>query len=468
MEKYFELKEKGTSVKQEFAAAFVTFCSMVYILIVIANMYTNPSGNGENILGLPFGAIYTGTALSAVVGCLLMGLIAKLPVAFASGLGLNAFFIYTVCISIGFSYENALVIILAEGLIFLILTLTGGIKKIYEAIPDSIRFAISAGIGLFIALLGLLNSGIIVANSSTGLTLNSFNLLHTHIKEFFPALVSIFCLFVITVLVKKKIKGAIFWGIVSGVILYYSVSLFMPDLGQKINTETLNPMVSLKEFFQYSFCRVFTSGFDFSDFIAKHGFANFLLTIITTTVSFCLVNIFDNIGSLQAVCVYGNMLKDNEIPNFNKAMTASSWATIAGSAMGVSTVSTYVESATGVAEGGKTGLTAVFVGIFFFIAAFFSPVAQFVPVCATSAVLIYVGSLMISSVKSIDWSNIENAMPAFLTICMMPYTCNISNGIAFGLISYVVIHACTGKIKEIKPATWIIVFLFLIMILLSH
>ena len=468
MEKYFELKKNGTSIKQELIAAFVTFCSMVYILIVIANMYTNPLGNGENPLGIPFGAIYVGIALSAVVGCILMGLIAKLPIAFASGLGLNAFFIYTVCLSLGFSYENSLVIILAEGLIFLILTLTGGIKKIYESIPDNIRFAISAGIGLFIAYLGLLNSGIIVAHKSTGLALNSFNILHTPLEQFFPALVSIFSLFVIAVLSKRKIKGAIFWGIFSGVILYYISILFLPNLNQNINIETINPIISFKEFFEYSFCKVFTSGLDFSNYIAKYGFENFLINIITTTISFCLVNIFDNIGSLQAVCVYGNMLKDNEIPNFNKAMTASSIATIAGSAIGVSTISTYVESATGVGEGGRTGLTAVFVGIFFFFAAFFSPIAQFVPVCATSSVLIFIGSLMVSAVKNIDWNSIEKTLPAFLTICMMPFTCNISNGIAFGLISYVIIKAFTGKIKEIKITTWIIVLLFLTMLLLSH
>lgn len=468
MEKYFELKKNETSIKQEFIAAFVTFCSMVYILIVNANMYTNPFGNGENILGLPFGAIYTGTALSAVVGCFLLGFIAKLPVALASGMGLNAFFIYTVCIALGFSYKNALLIILAEGIIFLILTLTGGIKKLYEAIPDGIRFSICAGIGLFIAFLGLLNSGIIISDKATGLALNSFNLLNTPLQQIFPAFITIFSLFIIAVLDKKKVKGAVLWGILFGVFVYYFVSWLIPNLHKEINIETLNPIVSLKEFFDYSFAKVFTSGLDFSNYIANHGMANFILTITTTTISFCLVNIFDNIGTLQATCEYGNLLENNDIPNINKAMTASSFATIAGASMGISTVTSYIESATGIAEGGKTGLTAIFVGMFFFIAVFFSPVAQFVPGCATSAALIYIGVLMMSSVKNIDWHNIENSLPAFLTICMMPYTCNISNGIAFGLLAYVIINVFTGKIKEIKFTAWVIVLLFLTMLLLSH
>lgn len=468
MDKYFKLKENGTSVKQEFIAAVVIFCSMVYILIVNANMYTDPFGNGENVLGLPFGAIYIGTALSAVIGCLLMGLIAKLPVALASGMGLNAFFIYTVCITLGFSYENALMIILIEGLLFLILTLTGGIKKIYEAIPDSIRYAIPAGIGLFIALLGFQNSGIIVSNKATGLALNSFNILNVPPEQIFPTFITLFSLFITVILVKKDVKGSVLWGILFGVALYYLIGWFIPSLHNKINIETLNPIISLKDYFNYSFGKVFVSGLDFNNYISKFGFSNFLLTIITTTISFCLINVFDNIGSLQAACEHGKLLKDNEIPNINKAMMASSVAAAAGAAMGISTVTSYVESVTGIAEGGKTGLTAIFVGLLFFIATFFSPLAQLVPACATSAALIYVGILMMSSVKNIDWKNIENTLPAFLTICMMPYTCNISNGIAFGLLSYVVINMFSGKIKDIKITTWVIVILFLAMLLLSH
>ena len=397
-----------------------------------------------------------------------MGLIARLPVALASGMGFNAFFVYTVCISLGFSYPNALFIIFMEGIIFLILTLTGGIKRIYAGIPDSVRYSIPAGIGLFIALLGLQNSGIIVSSQETGLALNSFNLLHTPVEQIFPAFITIFSLVVIAVLVKKNIKGSIFLGIVFGVILYYLVILIVPGFNHKVEIQTFNPIVSLKEFFTYSFCKVFSSGLDFSNYIEKYGLFNFILTMVTTTILFCLVNIFDNIGSLQAACEHGKLLKNNEIPNINRAMTASSCSTIAGAIMGVSTVTTYIESVTGIAEGGKTGLTAVFVAMFFFIATFLSPLAQLVPGCATAAALIYIGVLMISSVKNIDWHNIENSLPAFLTICMMPYTCNISNGIAFGLLSHVMLKTFSGRIKEVKLSVWFIVILFLITLLLSH
>ncbi len=468
MERFFELKKNGTSVRQEFIAALVTFCSMIYILIVNANMYTNPLGTEENVLGIPFGAIYVGTALSAVIGCLLMGLIAKLPVALASGMGLNAFFIYTVCISLGFSYENALSIILIEGLIFLVLTITGGIKKIYASIPDSVRYAIPAGIGLFITLLGLQNSRIIISSQTTGLALNSFNIFHTPLEQIIPAFITFYSLIIIAVLVKKNIKGGIFFGILSGVILYYLLIWIIPGFNHDVKIETFNPMESLKEFFNFSFCKVFSFGFDFSDYIEKNGIFNFILTMITTTISFCLVNIFDNIGSLQAACEHGKLLQNNEIPNISKAMIASSCATVAGSTMGISTVTTYIESVTGIAEGGKTGLTAVFVAGFFFIAAFLSPLAQLVPGCATAAALIYIGVLMMSSIKNLDWHRIDSTLPAFLTICMMPYTSNISNGIAFGLLAYVMLKVCSGKFREVKPTAWIIVVLFLIMLLLSH
>lgn len=468
MKDFFELKKNNTTIKREFTAALVTFCSMIYILIVNANMYTDPFGNSQNVLGLPFAAIYIGTALSAVIGCLLMGLIAKLPVAMASGMGLNAFFIYTVCISLGFSYSNALFIILLEGLIFLILTLTGGIKKMYEAIPNSIRYSIPAGIGLFIALIGLQNSKIIISNPVTGFSLNSFNLLDTPLQQIFPAFITIFSLTIMAVLIKKNVKGGIFWGILSGVALYYLIMWLIPNVNFESNIKTFNPIVSLKEFYHYSFFTVFSSGLDFSDYITKHGFSNLVLTLITTTISFCLVNIFDNIGSLQAACEQGKLLKNNVIPNFNQSMMASSFSTIAGSSMGISTITTYIESVTGIAEGGKTGLTTIFVGLFFLVATFLSPLAELVPGCATAAALVYVGILMCSSVKNIDWNNIEHSLPAFLTICMMPYTCNISNGIAFGLLSYVMLKTCYGKIKEIKITAWIIVILFLTTLLLSH
>jgi len=468
MENFFKLKENNTSIKTEILAGLVTFCAMVYILMVNANMYTNPLGSGENILGLSYGAVYISTALSAVIACFLMGLIAKLPIGLASGMGLNAFFIYTVCVTLGFSYENALVTILIESVLFLILTLAGALSKIYDAIPNSIRAAIPAGIGLFMALLGFQNSGIIIPNSATGIALNSFNLLHVSFTDIMPAIVGLITLFTMVIMTKKNIKGSILWGIVIGVASYYLIGLFVPNFYNNINIETLNPVVAFKEFFTESFCKVFVSGFDFSDYITKHGVASWIITLTTTSISFCLVNIFDNIGSLYAACEHGKLLKNNQIPNINKAMLANSLSATTGSVLGISTVTTYVESTTGIMEGGRTGLTAISTGMFFLIAMFFSPLAQLVPSCTTAAALIYVGILMMSSVKNIDWSSMESSVPAFLTICIMPYSCNISNGIAFGILSYVIINTFTGKFKDIQFTTWIIAFLFALMLLLSH
>ena len=469
LEKIFRLKEHNTSIKTELVAGLITFCAMIYILIVNANMYTNPLANGENLIGISYGAVYVGTALTAVIGCFLMGIIANLPIGLASGMGLNAFFIYTVCISFGFSYENALVTILIEGLIFLFLSLTGGLNKIYDAIPTCVRGAISGGIGLFLALLGLQNAGIIIPNVATGLSLNSFNLLTTPIQNVIPPFVALITLFLIAIMTKKNVKGSILWGILSGVTLYYLFGIFIPEMRASLNISTLNPLIAFKDFYNEAFCAVFHRGFDFSNYIAKHGLSNFILILSTTSISFCLVNIFDNIGSLHATCEHGNLLDENgKIKNVKKAMVANSLSATLGSVMGISTVTSFVESTTGIIEGGRTGLTAIFTGVFFLLAMFLSPLAQFVPSCVTAAALVFVGVLMMSSAKNIDWDSVENSIPAFLTICMMPFSYNISNGIAFGLFAYVVINTFSGKFKEIKPITWIIVFLFLTMLLFSH
>ncbi len=469
MEKLFQLKKNNTTIKTELIAGLITFCAMVYILMVNANMYTNSLSNGENIIGISYGAVYVATAISAALGCFLMGFIANLPISLASGMGLNAFFVYTVCISFGFSYENALVTILIEGLIFLILAICGGLKKIYDAIPFCVRGAISAGIGLFMALLGLQNAGIIVPNNVTGVALNSFNLLNVPAQSILPTVVALFSLFAIAIMAKKNVKGAILWGILFGVAMYYLLGLFIADFYTNLQISTMNPLISLKQFFDEAFCKVFISGFDFSEYISNYGLSNFILVISTTSISFCLINIFDNIGSLQATCEQGNLIdKEGKPKNFNKAMLANSLSATLGSLLGISTVTTYVESTTGISEGGRTGLTTVFTGIFFLLAIFLSPLAKLIPSCATSAALIYVGVLMMSSVKNIDWKSTEISIPAFLTICMMSFSYNVSNGIAFGLLAYAIINTFIGKIKEIKPVTWLIIMLFAATLLFSH
>lgn len=468
MNKFFKLKENNTNVRTEFMAGLTTFFAMVYILMVNANMFANPFGDGTNVLGVSYGAIYISTAISAIIGTVLIGLLANLPLAQASGMGLNAFFVYTCCVGFGLSYANALVLILIDGLVFILLTVTGLRKMIFNAIPDVVRKAIPAGIGLFIAFLGLQNAKLVVPDSSTGVTLGSFNLLTKDWASIMPMVVTILALIAIAVMAKKNVRGALLWGIIGGGVLYYILGfLTVPEFA--VGVSMSSPIAAFQEFGTQAFGKVFTDGFDFSAYIATHGEANLVLVVITSSLAFCLVDMFDTIGTLYGACARGNMLTEQgEVPNMDKAMLADAIATTTGAICGTSTVTTFVESSAGVAEGGRTGLTSMFTALFFFIAMFLSPVAQLIPGCATAAALVYVGVLMMACVKEIDWHSIDEAIPAFLTLALMPFSYNISYGIAFGIISYVFIKLFSGKVKEIKIGTWVILALFLFMLFLTH
>lgn len=468
MNKFFKLQENKTNVRTEFMAGLTTFFAMVYILMVNANMFANPFGDGTNVLGVSYGAIYISTAISAIIGTVLIGLLANLPLAQASGMGLNAFFVYTCCVGFGLSYANALVLILIDGLVFILLTVTGLRKMIFNAIPDVVRKAIPAGIGLFIAFLGLQNAKVVVPDSSTGVTLGSFNLLTKDWASIMPMVVTILALIAIAVMAKKNVRGALLWGIIGGGVLYYILGfLTVPEF--TVGVSMSSPIAAFQEFGTQAFGKVFTEGFDFSAYIEAHGEANLALVVITSSLAFCLVDMFDTIGTLYGACARGNMLTEKgEVPNMDKAMLADAIATTTGAICGTSTVTTFVESSAGVAEGGRTGLTSMFTALFFFIAMFLSPVAQLIPGCATAAALVYVGVLMMACVKEIDWHSIDEAIPAFLTLALMPFSYNISYGIAFGIISYVFIKLFSGKVKEIKAGTWVILALFLFMLFFTH
>lgn len=470
MKKLFKLNENGTTVRTEIMAGITTFFAMVYILMVNANMFANPFGDGTNILGVSYGAIYIATAISAVVGTLLIGLLSNLPLAQASGMGLNAFFVYTVCVGFGMTYANALFLVLIDGIVFILLTVTGLRKKIFNAIPKAVRAAVPAGIGLFIAFLGLQNAKIVIPSTSTGVTLGSFNLLvDGSWASIMPMVVTIVSVLAIAIMSKKNVKGAVLIGILGGTGLYYLLGLTVPDFYANFAIDLGSPFKAFEEFGTQAFGKVFTEGWNFSAFAEAHGTTNLIITIVTTSLAFCMVDMFDTIGTLYGACARGNMLtEEGEIPNMNKAMLADAVATTAGAVCGTSTVTTFVESSAGVAEGGRTGLSSVVTAILFLAAMFLSPIAQLIPSCATAAALIYVGVLMISCVKEIDWHSAEIAVPAFLTLAMMPFSYNISYGIAFGLISYLVINLFTGKVKEIKVGTWVITLLFIAMLLLTH
>ena len=465
VEKLFHVTEKGSDIRTELLAGLTTFMTMAYILMVNAGMFAE-------LPGVSYYAIYIATALSAAIGTILIGLLANLPLAQASAMGSNAFFVYTVCLGFGLSYANALVLILLDGIAFVILTVTGLRKKIFEAIPPSVRLAIPAGVGLFIAFIGLQNAGIVVADPETFVNLASFNLLFGSAawSDVMPILVTLAALVAIAVMTHRGVKGAVLWGILGGTILYYLLGVTVPGFyagfGASLN---LNPFTAFSEFGTSAFGRVFTEGFDFSPYLADHNPAQLALLIGTTALAFCLVDMFDTIGTLYGACARGNLLtREGEVPNMEQAMLADAVATVCGAMCGTSTVSSYVEASAGIAEGGKTGLAAMTTGGLFLLAMFFNPVASLVPSCATSAALIYVGILMMDCTRKINWQNTAEAVPAFLTLAIMPMTYNISYGIAFGVISHVLIQVFAGRGKKVNGGTWVIAGLFAVMFLVTH
>lgn len=466
----FRITEKGSSIKTEIIAGLTTFLAMAYILVVNSGMFAN-------LGSVSFDAMYVTTALSAVIGTVLIGLMANLPLAQAPGMGLNAFFVYTVCFTLGFTYANALVFVLLDGLIFVILTVTGLRKIIFEAIPSAVKAAIPAGIGLFIAFLGLQDAKLVIPDASTGVTLASFNLFNgTTWDKVMPLIVAVISILLIAVLSYKKVKGSILWGILGGTALYYLLGVTVPGFYNNFgDTFSFNPLKPFAAFGTETFGKVFTQGFDFSAYLAKDGnsVGGLVILFITTALAFCMVDMFDTMGTLYGACRGGNLLVegkngDLEVPDMNKAMLADAVATCTGAVLGTSTVTTFVESSAGVAAGGKTGFTSLITAAAFLLALFFAPLAKLIPAYAYGAALVYVGVLMMGSVKDIDWSDVSVSVPAFLTMAMMPFTYNISYGIAFGLISYLVIKLFSGKVKEIKIGTWIITILFLAMFFLTH
>ncbi|MBQ7859530.1 MAG: NCS2 family permease [Faecalibacterium sp.] len=469
MERFFKLKERGTTVRTELIAGMTTFFAMVYILMVNANMFADPFGDGSNPLGVSYGAIYIATAISAVVGTTLAGILSNLPLAMASGMGLNAFFVYTVCIGFGLSYANALVLILLEGCVFILLTVTGLRKKIFDSLPDAVRVAIPSGIGLFIALLGLQNAGIVVPDTSTCVDLASFNLLSQSWGDIMPKVVTLCTFLAIVIMSHKNIRGAVLIGILGGMGLYYLLGLTVDGFYAGMQISFISPLEAFGQFTSQSLFKVITDGFDFSAYTAAHGSASLVLTIATTALAFCMVDMFDTLGTLYAACERADLLDEKGEPlNMNEGMLSDAIATTIGALCGTSTVTTFSEVNAGVAAGGRTGLTSVFCGMFFFVAMFFSPIAQLIPGCTTAAALIYVGFLMVASIKNIDWNDYRISVPAFLTLAVMPFTYNISYGIAFGLLSYIVISVFCGDAKKIKGSSWVIAMLFVAMLVLTH
>ncbi len=438
---FFNLKGSGTTVRTEIVAGLTTFFTMAYIIFV------NPSILGD--ANMPQGAVMIATCIAAAVGTLLMSLLANYPFALASGMGLNAFFAYTICGSMGFSWQAGLAAVFISGLIFILLTVTGLRTAIVNAIPLFLKKAIGGGIGLFIALIGLINAGIIVpSNTSTIVGMGSFNT---------PTVILALVGLVITIaLVCWKVKGGLLISILAtsviGAILQYGfgVAVGLPE------------NVTFAFQFDFSAAGQFATGFG-ELFNAKEGIGVLIFSIVSVLLSLTMVDMFDTIGTLVGAASKGGFLdKDGNLPRADKALLADAVATCTGAVLGTSTVTTYVESSAGIAEGGKTGLTSLTTAACFVLAIFASPLLGFIPGAATAPILIVVGVMMAGAIKEIDWHDIEVAIPSFFTLVMMPFAYSIADGIAFGCISYTVIKAVRGKFKDIHPVMWVIVLLFLL------
>lgn len=448
LEKIFHLKKNNTDFKTEVIAGITTFMTMAYILAVNPNILSEA--------GMDRGAIFTATALSAFIATCVMALLANYPFVLAPGMGLNAYFTYTVVMGMGFTWQEALAAVFVEGIIFIVLSLTSIREAIFNAIPMNLKHAVSVGIGLYIAFIGLQNAHVVV-DSSTLVTLFSFKnsvKTGTFSTEGITVLLALIGILITAILMVKEVKGNILWGILItwglGIICQFTglytpsadagwYSL-LPDFSNGISIPSLTPTL-----FAMDFSKVFTSDF------------------VVIMFAFLFVDLFDTLGTLIGVAAKAELLDENgKLPRIKGALLADAVGTTAGAVMGTSTVTTFVESAAGATEGGKTGLTAIVAAILFGLSLFLSPIFLAIPSFATTPALVLVGFLMMTSITKINFSDYTDAIPAFIAIIAMPFTYSISEGIAMGIISHVVIKLLSGKRKEISPLMYVLAVLFVL------
>lgn len=424
LKKLFGFDPKETTVRTELLAGITTFLTMSYILAV------NPSMFGL-LEGMPAGAVFTSTALAAVVGCMMMAFWGKLPFGLAPGMGLNAFFVFTVCIGMGYDWRFALTAVFIEGLLFILMTVSNIRGAIVNAIPASLRLAIGGGIGLFIAFIGMQNAGIIVNNDATLVSLGNITS--------GSGLLAVIGMIITSLLIAKKVPGALLIGV-----------LLTALIGIPMGVTEFKGIVSAPDSIEPIFCQ-----FQWENV--------FTLDMLVVVFTFLFIDMFDTIGTLIGVCTKADMVDENgRIPRLKQAFMADAIATTAGAMLGTSTTTTYVESASGVAQGGRSGLTAFVVGCCFIITLAFSPLFLSIPSAATAPVLVIVGLFMIEPICKIDFSDFSEAIPAFLCIVVMPFSYSISDGILWGVIAYVVLNLVMGNFKKLSPSLCILALLFVL------
>lgn len=425
LSKLFGFDPSKHNIKTEVMAGITTFLTMAYILAVNPSIFSNLADKGMDT-----NAVFTATALAAIIGTLAMAIYAKKPFGLAPGMGLNAFFVFTVCLTMGYSWQFALTAILIEGFIFVVLTLTKVRTLIVDAIPASVKRAIGAGIGLFIAFIGLKNAGIIVESSATFVTIGSMTE--------GTALLGVIGIVLTSVLVIKNVPGSLLIGILATALI--GIPMGVTHFSGVVDT----PPSVAPLFCQFEFHNIFT------------------LDMLVVVFTFLFIDMFDTMGTLVGVCTKAGMMqKDGRIPGLNKAFMADAVATMAGACLGASTTTTYVESAAGVAQGGRSGLTAFSTAMCFVVAMFFAPLFLSIPAAATTPVLVIVGLFMLTPVKDIDLDDYAESIPAFITIVMMPLTYSISDGILCGVISYVLINMLCMNWKKLNPTLYVLAALFI-------
>ncbi len=425
LEKIFHLKAKGAMVRTEIIAGITTFMTMAYILAVNP-LILSSAGMDKN-------AVFTATALSSFIAIVIMALYANLPIALAPGMGLNAFFAYTVVTQMGYSWEMALTAVFIEGIIFILLGFFRVREAIIDSIPVNLKHAISVGIGLYIALIGLSNAGVIVKNEATLVSLGSLSNPQ--------ALLALGGIIIMGILLVYRVKGALVIGIIVTAAIGIPLGItHIPEKGLVSLPPSLAPV-----FFKFDFSKIFS------------------WDMVIVIFTFLFVDIFDTVGTLVGVCSKANLLDENgRVPRVRQALFADAIGTTAGAILGTSTVTSYIESAAGVAEGGKTGLTSMVVGIFFLLSLFFAPLFLMIPGAATAPALVLVGLFMISPIQKINLDDYSESLPVFLTMIMMPLAYSISEGIAFGMLSFVLIKLFTGKGKQISLVMYILAVFFVL------
>ena len=457
IDRFFQVSQNHSSVRTEVLAGITTFITIAYILILNPQILADPyviMGDAA-MAGKIANGVFIGTCIGAFIGTILCALYARVPFAQAPGMGLNAFFAYTVVLGMGYTYGQALVVVFISGVFFIVITAIGLREAIIRSIPDAVKTAITPGIGLFITIIGLKNAGIVISNPATLVSLVDFTqwkIEGADLALMSSALVALAGLVIMGMLHARKVKGSILLGIVAATLIGIPLGV------THISNLDMNIGMKFRDFAEVSFMKM-----DFAGLFSGSNMVETIFTVTMLVISFSLVNMFDSIGTLLGAAKQSGMIDENgEVIRMKQALMSDAISTAAGAMVGTSTVTTVVESSAGIAAGGRTGLTSLVTALMFLGAILFAPIVSIVPAAATAPALIFVGILMLGNIRDVDFSDMSNALPAFCTIVFMPFTYSIANGVAFGLITYCLMKLTTGRRQDVKVLTLAISVVFVV------